>query len=100
MKVLDLDVFYGVAGIFLVLVAVRTALDRAHPTRWGSAGFWGLLAVTFLGGKALPPVVVGYLLLALVTLAATKQVGGKRAASPTSAERAASAARLKNWLFV
>ena len=59
MKLLSLDVFYAVAGVFMLLVAGRAAWDRAHPTRWGSAIFWGLLAITFLGGKSLPPVVVG-----------------------------------------
>lgn len=100
MKLLNLDVFYVVAGIFLLLVAGRAALERSHPTRWGSAIFWGLLAITFLGGKALPPVVVGYFLLVLVGLAATKQVGGKAEPGPSPAERVASATRLRNWLFV
>ncbi len=99
MKLLNLDVFYVVAGIFLVLVATRTALDRAHPTRWGSALFWGLLAVTFLVGKTLPPVVVGYFLLVLVGLAAAKQVGAKHEPGPTAADRIASAERLRNRLF-
>ena len=100
MKLLNLDVFYVVAGVFLLLVAGRAALDRNHPTRWGSAVFWGLLALTFLAGKALPPVVVGYFLLALVVLAATKQVGGKREPGPSPEERIASAARLGNRLFL
>ncbi len=100
MKLLSLDVFYVVAGAYLALVAARAALDRGHPTRWGSAAFWGLLAVVFLGGKSLPPVAVGYILLALVALAATKQVGAARTRGTDLAERAASAARLKNKLFV
>ncbi|MBS0633346.1 MAG: DUF979 domain-containing protein [Verrucomicrobia bacterium] len=100
MKLLSLDVFYVVAGVFLLLMAGRTALMRGHPTRWGSAIFWGLLAVVFLGGKTLPPVVVGYILLALVGLAATKQVGPAKADAASPGERAASAERLKNKLFV
>ncbi len=100
MKLLSPEVFYIIAGIFLLLAAGRIALDRTHPKRWGSALFWGLLAVTFLAGKALPPVALGYCLLALVVLAATKQVGEKTAAGPSIAERVASAARLQNRLFV
>jgi uncharacterized membrane protein len=100
MKLLDPEVFYFIAGVFLLLAAGRIALDRTHPTRWGSAVFWGLLAVTFLAGKALPAVVVGYCLLALVVLAATKQVGEKVASGPSMAERFTSAARLRNRLFV
>lgn len=100
MKLLSLDVFYAVAGVFMLLVAGRAACDRAHPTRWGSAIFWGLLAITFLGGKSLPPVVVGYFLLVLVGLAAARQVASKTKAGPTVAERVASALRLRNRLFV
>ncbi len=99
MKLLSLDVFYLVAGLFLLLAAGRIALDGAHPKRWGSAIFWGLLAVTFLAGKALPPVVTGYFLLALVALAATRQVGEKSESGPSVAERIASAARLGNKVF-
>jgi uncharacterized membrane protein len=61
--------------------------------------FWALLAVTFLFGKQLPPVAVGYLVLAMVALAATKQLAGSTAHTATAAERAASAERLQNKLF-
>ena len=100
MKLLNLDVFYVIAGAFLLLVAFGIARDASQPKRWGSALFWGLLAVAFLAGKSLPPVVVGYLVLALVVLAATKQLGSPRSGSVTAAERVASAARLQNKLFV
>ena len=100
MKLLNLEMFYIIAGAFLLLAAGRIAFDRAHPKRWGSAIFWGLLAVTFLAGKALPPMVVGYFLLVLVVLAATKQVSEKSEPGPSLAERVASAVRLKNRLFV
>lgn len=100
MNLLNLDIFYYVAGLFLLLVAGRIADDRTHPTRWGSAIFWGLLAVIFIAGKDLPPVVTGYILLALVLLAATRQVGGRTESGPTAAERVATAVRLGNRLFV
>lgn len=100
MKLLSLDVFYLVAGVFLLLVAGRSALVPGQTRRWGSTLFWGLLAVTFLGGQSLPPVVVGYMVLALVVLAATKQLGAPRAATVTAEERTASAQRLGNRLFL
>ena len=100
MKLLNLDVFYVIAGAFLLVVAVRLVLDSTQPKRWGSALFWGLLAVAFLAGKSLPPVVAGYLVLALVVLAATKQLGAPRAGSVTAAERSSAATRLQNRIFV
>lgn len=100
MKLLSLDVFYVIAGAFLLLVSGRIALDRQHATRWGSALFWGLLAVTFLAGKALPPVAVGYMILLMAVLAATKQMGASPEMGPTALERAASAGRLRNRIFI
>ncbi|MFI5336961.1 MAG: 5-oxoproline transporter, DUF979 family subunit, partial [Opitutales bacterium] len=100
MKLLSLEVFYSLAGVFLFLVAGRTALDRRHPKRWGSALFWGVLGATFLFGQALPAAVTGYLVLLMVLLAATKQVAGSTEPGVTAAERSASADRLGNWIFV
>ncbi|HKB56054.1 MAG TPA: DUF979 family protein, partial [Lacunisphaera sp.] len=100
MKLLSLEVFYVVAGVFLLLVAGRIALDRNQPKRWGSALFWGLLAVTFLAGKALPPVAVGYMLLVMVGLAATKQIDSAGEPGATAEERAGSAERLQDRIFV
>lgn len=99
MKLLGLDVFYVIAGVFLLLVAGRIALDPVHPKRGGSALFWGLLAVTFLAGKSLPPAVVGYMMLAMVALAATKRLGFAGDAGASAPERAASAALLQNRIF-
>lgn len=99
MKLLGIGTFYVVAGVFLLLVAGRTAVDPSHTKRWGSALFWALLALPFLLGNILPPVVTGYLVLLLVVLAATGQVARSRELSPTPAERRASAERLQNRLF-
>ena len=100
MKLLNLEVFYVIAGGFLLLVAGRIAADRSHPKRWGSAVFWGVLAVIMLAGKSLPPFVVGYLMLVMVALAATKQMGFADKAGASPAERTASAERLGNWIFL
>ncbi|MSU23389.1 MAG: DUF979 domain-containing protein [Opitutus sp.] len=99
MKLLTLEVFYVIVGAMLALVAGRIARDPAHPRRWGSALFWALLAVVFLGGKILPPAVVGYLVLAMVVLASLRQVGSSTEKSTTRAERAAEADRLENRLL-
>jgi uncharacterized membrane protein len=96
---LGLDLFYVIAGIFLLLVAVRIALDGKHPRRWGSAVFWGLLAVIFLAGQALPPAVVGYMLVLMVVLAATGRMGPAAHGETPVAERAVEAEKLKNRIF-
>ena len=100
MKLLSLDVFYAIAGAFLLLVAVRILRDPRHPRRIGSAVFWGLLAVIFLAGKSLPPVAVGYMLVLMVTLAATGRMGPSANGETPVAERTAAAELLQNRVFV
>ncbi|PTX94666.1 DUF979 domain-containing protein [Opitutus sp. ER46] len=80
-------------------VAVRIGRDRTHPRRWGSATFWLLLAIVFLFGKALPALASGYLVVAMVVLAAARQVGLPRRPEESRAERMAEAVRLGNRLF-
>jgi uncharacterized membrane protein len=91
--------FYIVIGVIFALVAWRIVRDSRHPQRWGSVAFWGLLAVTYLFGPVLPPLVVGYLLLVMVALAAAGKVARSTEQSTTRAERAAAAEKLKNRLF-
>jgi uncharacterized membrane protein len=99
MTLLNIETFYVVTGSVLLLIAGRIARDAMHPRRWSSALFWALLGVTFVCGKLLPPLVVGYLVLAMVVLAAIGRVtrGAERGAAPE--ERRAEAARLGNRVF-
>ena len=96
---LTVELFYVLVGAILALVAGRIALDPAHPKRWGSAVFWGLLATVFIFGKVLPSVVTGYLLVAMVALAATGHVVRSNEPATEPSERAAQAQRLKNAVF-
>lgn len=100
MKLLNVETFYFVAGVFLLLVAARIALDQSHSKRWGSALFWGLLAVVFLAGKSLPPIAVGYIVLLMVVLAATRQMAGSPEQRASTDERVAWAERLGNLVFL
>lgn len=80
--------------------SLLTLIDRQHPKRWGSAAFWGLLALSFLAGDRLGDMGNGVLVIALVALAGAGQVA--RGAPPTTSdpERAASAARHGSRLFL
>ena len=96
---LTTEFFYGLIGLVFAAMAGRIALDRSHPRRWGSALFWGILAVTYLFGKVLPSAAVGGLVLGLVVLAAAGQVRRADERGPGRSERAAEAVRLGNRLF-
>jgi uncharacterized membrane protein len=62
--------------------------------------FYTLLGISFAFGRVLPPVVIGYLVLAMALLAAAKQVGPAPASGPPREARIQRAAELKNRLFI
>ena len=98
-SIFSVEAFYFLIGLIFAFVAVRAATNRAQLKRWGSALFWGLLAVTYLFGKVLPPLAVGYCVLAMTVLAALKLVERPGEHGPSREERMASAERLRNRLF-
>ncbi|HVU23679.1 MAG TPA: DUF979 domain-containing protein [Opitutus sp.] len=99
LKLITLETFYLLIGLIFALVAGSCAVDARHPKRWGSAAFWGLLAVVFAFGKVLPELVSGYIVVALVVLAATKLVGPLRERPVDREARREEAARLGNKLI-
>ena len=99
MNLITMEAFYVVGGVVLLLVAARIAMDATHPKRWGSAAFWALLGLTFLLGDVIPPVVVGYLVLAMAVLAAVNQVGRPTEQGLSRAERNAHEERLRHRLL-
>ena len=99
MTLLKLDYFFWLAGVYLAFTALGILRDRGHPKRWGSALFWALLAIIFAAGKMLSPVVVGYLVVLLVILAATRQVSAPQAVKSDPVERLAAAERTGNRLL-
>jgi uncharacterized membrane protein len=99
MSLLNLDVFYVVAGAFLLATAMRVASDRGHARRWSSALFWALLGISFIFGGSMPPRAVGYLVLGIAILVATGRVGASREVTTGREERLDSANRLGSWLF-
>jgi uncharacterized membrane protein len=94
--VITYEWLYVLAGAAFAVWAALSAKDR----RWGNAGFWALLAASFLIGSHLSDLANGVLVLALVAIAG---LGGlKRSDPPTTSpeEREAYAARLGNRLFL
>lgn len=78
------------------------ALHDLRARRFAACAFWGILAIVFIGGAALPTQLVG---LGVIVLALIAGSGALRrvpeAADPAAAEfRRASAARLGHKLFV
>jgi len=93
-----LEHFFVLIGVFVAAVAGRIALHPGHPRRWGSTAFWLLLALAIGAGKALADELVGWMVLALGLLVATRQVAVP-VFSVNSAARETVAARLGNRLL-
>jgi uncharacterized membrane protein len=99
MNILSIEFLYVLAGLMLVFVAVQCVRGRAQR-RWAAAGFWGILAIIYLFGKILPSVLVGWLMLGLVAIAASKRVVSPSEQTSSAAERVSSAERFGNRLFL
>jgi uncharacterized membrane protein len=91
---------YWLVGAVLGVLALHTARDRGNPRRHAGAAFWGVLALLFLAGDLLPATGVGALVLLLAVLAGAGGVlrGSREERDPV--ERAESARRLGNRLFL
>lgn len=87
---------YVLAGVFFSIWSVLSLRDR----RFGNAGFWALLAASFLFGSHLPDFANGLIVLAMVAIAG---LGGLRRSDPqttTARERSEASERLGNSIFL
>ncbi|MDE2164186.1 MAG: DUF979 domain-containing protein [Alphaproteobacteria bacterium] len=96
---IGLDAIYLLAGAMFGAFAIGHARDFGNPYRWRSAAFWGIFSVLLIAGSWLPALASGILVLVMVAIAAIGLKPGTVPA-PDGAARSASAARLKDKLFV
>jgi len=98
--VIGLSQVYALGGLMFGAFAWLSLRDRTNRNRIGNAGFWGLLAISFIFGSRLGDLANGVLVIALILLGGTGRMG-RGAPSTTSAEqRAARAASCGNLLFL
>ena len=91
---------YALAGAMFAAFALLSALDRANCRRVGNAAFWGVLALSFLGGDVLGDLGNGLLVLGLVALAGFGLLGRGDPPTTTADERTLSSERRGNRLFI
>lgn len=97
---ITLQWLYVLAGLVFAAFAILSAADAANPKRWRNAGFWGLLAVSFLAGDLLGDLGNGLLVLALVVIGGVGGLGLGRPATTSADERRAASGRWGNKLFL
>lgn len=98
--ILGMQFLYYLLGAVVLIVSVQIFLDKHHPKRYTSGLFWLIFGLTFIIGDKVPAITTGYLVLAMVLLAALGQVKKGRGESSTKAERFQQASRLRNKIFI
>ncbi|WP_374578614.1 DUF979 domain-containing protein [Phenylobacterium sp.] len=97
---IGLEVLYVIGGAFFAAISVLSARDASNPKRWKNTAFWGLFAASFLFGSHLPDLANGLIVIAMVLVAGVGGLGRREPRTTTPQERAESAARLGNRLFL
>lgn len=96
---ITLATLYWFAGLVFASFALLGIADHSNPKRFGNAAFWGLLALSMVAGDQVGDVGNGVIVLCLVAIAGTGQMGRGAAHTDTEA-RASAAARHGNRLFL
>ena len=91
---------YTLAGAMFAAFALLSALDSRNPKRLGNAAFWGLMALSLLGGDGIGDFGNGLLVLGLAGLAGFGFIGRSRPPTTSEPEREAWSAKLGNRLFL
>ncbi|MEZ0244295.1 MAG: DUF979 domain-containing protein [Sphingomonas sp.] len=97
---ITLEWLYVLAGLMFAAFAVLSATDRTNAKRFGNAAFWGLMALSLLGGSYLGDLGNGALVLGLAALAGFGFVGRGNPPTTSETEREAFSATLGNKLFL
>jgi uncharacterized membrane protein len=91
---------YTLAGAMFAAFALLSALDGRNAKRLGNAAFWGLMALSLLGGDLLGDFGNGLLVLGLAGLAGFGFIGRSHPPTTSETEREAWSAKLGNRLFL
>ena len=91
---------YALAGAMFAAFALLSALDGSSPKRFGNAAFWGLMALSLLGGDAIGDFGNGLLVLGLAGLAGFGFIGRSHPPTTSDEEREAWSQKLGNKLFL
>lgn len=97
---ITLGFVYVLAGLAFAAFAILGAGDAGNPKRFGNAAFWGLLALSMLAGDRLGDFGNGLLVLALVAIAGTGQIGRAPGGDIPADLQTSRAARHGNFLLL
>jgi uncharacterized membrane protein len=91
---------YTLAGAMFAAFALLSLTDKSNKKRLGNAAFWGLMALSLLGGDFIGDFGNGLLVLGLAGLAGFGFIGRSSPPTTSDAERQAWSDKLGNRLFL
>ena len=91
---------YTLAGLMFAAFSILSVVDPTNPKRLGNSAFWGLMALSLLGGDYIGDFGNGLLVLGLAGLAGFGFIGRSHPPTTDDEEREAWSARLGNKLFL
>ena len=91
---------YSLAGAMFAAFALLSLTDASNKKRLGNAAFWGLMALSLLGGDYIGDFGNGLLVLGLAGLAGFGFIGRSSPPTTNEAERQAWSDKLGNRLFL
>ena len=91
---------YTLAGAMFAAFALLSAFDGSNSRRFGNSAFWGLMALSLLGGDAIGDFGNGLLVLGLAGLAGFGFIGRSNPPTTSEVERQVWSGRLGNKLFL
>jgi uncharacterized membrane protein len=97
---ISLHWLYTLAGAMFAAFALLSAIDHSNRKRFGNAVFWGLMALSLLGGDYIGNFGNGLLVLGLAGLAGFGFIGRSHPPTTSEDERQRWSERLGNKLFL
>ncbi|WPC43426.1 DUF979 domain-containing protein [Clostridium sp. JS66] len=95
-----LEFFCILSGVMMIVTAYYVSIDKKHPTRIGTATFWALLGIVFMGGTYMPNELTGGLILIMGILTALKQVNIGKLLEPTEEFKENQSKKIGSKIFV
>ncbi|MBU5272491.1 DUF979 domain-containing protein [Staphylococcus caprae] len=95
-----LEIFYILIGLQFLYTAYRSLRSTDKSKSLGTAAFWTILAILFIGGPYIPNVINGILVLSMGVLTLFKQVKIKNIIDVTDKEAEKGSAKYGNKLFI
>jgi len=95
-----LEHFYILLGLMMVVASIMSLRDSHNPKRYSTSLFWALYALVYLAGDMLAPAVAGLVMVSMALIAGFGGVALGSYGTLSKQDRASSAQRLGNRLFI